>query len=159
MRRLSVLRDQRGVTLVELMVVVAVIGLLAAMFLTRYAEIRRDAADARAQDLLDQLRKAAMAYEARTGAFPPNMVWTSNQWDGWVSQVESVVGDLRLPRQAVASTVVQDAAFGVGSFSQPYGMGLIPRGGRGVWFLATPYVMQRCPTAPGWNTTGCTVVQ
>lgn len=158
MRRLRLPRDQRGVTLVELMVVVAVVGLLAAMFLTRYAEIRRDAADARAQDLLGQLRTAVIAYEARTGAFPSNMAWSSNQWDSWVSQVESVVADLRLPRQAVASTVVQDALFGAGSFSQPYGMGLVPRGGRGVWFLATSYVVYRCPSQ-GWNTTGCTVVQ
>jgi len=151
-------RGARGVTLVELMVVVAIVGLLAAMFLTRFAEARRDAAEGRAVDLLDQLRRAVMSYEAKTGTYPQNMAWGWGNYDAWVAQIESVLGDMRLPRQAQASAVIADIWGVAGNWGDPYGMGLYPQGGRGGWYRATPYQLMRCPNGP-WDPTGCQVIQ
>lgn len=63
---------QRGISLVETMVVVVVAAMLVSMGLIRYREGRTvAAADAVAADLRTVAR-AALAYEASTGSWPPD---------------------------------------------------------------------------------------
>lgn len=150
-------RDSRGVTLVELMVVVAVIGVLSALFISRMAEARKDAVDGRAIDLLDQLRRGVVSYESKTGTFPMNMPNLS-PWNSWAAQIEAQLGSLQLPRYAQVTQHVNTVYFVAGAWGHPYGMGLQPNGGRGGWWMATPYTIYQCPNPP-WDTTGCQLVK
>lgn len=148
----------RGVTLVELMVVVAVIGLLSAMFLSRMSDARRDAQDSRVVNLLNELRTAVISYELKTGSFPMTMWWHGNgQWDAWVSQIQGQVGDLKLPSQSSVSGLISDGGFwpAWASVTYPYGM-LLQVAATGHYFLATPYELLKCPQHP--DTAPCVAI-
>jgi prepilin-type N-terminal cleavage/methylation domain-containing protein len=161
-------RGARGVTLVELMVVVAIVGLLAAMFLTRAAQARRDAADTRAADALDQLRRIVMAYEAKTGRFPRGLWSCGGEWPAWVADVQSVLGDQQLgavQTDGGCGTAYWDNAdFNTGLFGgYPYAMAVHPRNGTsGTWFAATPYQLLKCSSGWWWpsgDVSSCQPVQ
>lgn len=65
------LRDQRGVTLVELMVVVAIIAIIAAIAITLYQDVQRKARLAADQAVLSAMRSAiAIYYGQHNGNFP-----------------------------------------------------------------------------------------
>jgi len=63
-------RAQRGVTLIELMVVVAIVAILAIAFLAAFRSARANAIDGRAVDFLDQLRRTMALYSAKNGQYP-----------------------------------------------------------------------------------------
>ena len=65
------LKDQRGVTLVELMVVVAIIAIIAAIAITLYQDVQKKARLAADQGTLAALRSATAIYFGRNdGVFP-----------------------------------------------------------------------------------------
>lgn len=65
-------RSRRGFTLVEVMVVVAVISLLAALALPTFRRVQRSAVSKRYLNDARQIRDGAERYAMEKGDFPPN---------------------------------------------------------------------------------------
>jgi type II secretion system protein G len=64
------MRNQRGFTLIELMIVVAIIGILTAIAFPLYANIQARARVAKAQADARTLASAVVVYSAHTGQLP-----------------------------------------------------------------------------------------
>jgi prepilin-type N-terminal cleavage/methylation domain-containing protein len=64
-------RNERGFTLIELMVVVTVLSLLAGLAMPKYQQIRKRATAAQAIGALGVIRHAAFAYNETTGTWAP----------------------------------------------------------------------------------------
>jgi type II secretion system protein G len=67
------MRNQRGFTLVELMIVVAIIGILTAIAFPLYANIQARARIAKAQADVRTLASAVVVYSAAAGAMPATL--------------------------------------------------------------------------------------
>ncbi|GFO63311.1 prepilin-type N-terminal cleavage/methylation domain-containing protein [Geomonas paludis] len=67
------LQRQRGFTLVELLVVVAILSALTLMALAAFGDVKRKVYSARAMEELRGIEKAIAAYSLETGALPANL--------------------------------------------------------------------------------------
>jgi prepilin-type N-terminal cleavage/methylation domain-containing protein len=85
-RRRSILRGSSGVTLVELMIVVTIIAVIAAIAITLYQDVQKKARLAADQGTIGAIRSAiAMYYGGSSGSFPPSQatVLTLLQVPAW----------------------------------------------------------------------------
>lgn len=61
---------RKGFTLLELLIVIIIIGLLAAVGMVQYAKAVANTKNAQAKGVLGEMRKAALGYHSINGAWP-----------------------------------------------------------------------------------------
>ena len=73
-------RDQKGFTIVELLIVIVVIGILAALVVTTYSGIQAKARDSKRKTDLQALQTQIEAYYAENNAYPSNTNINTVSW-------------------------------------------------------------------------------
>jgi len=67
---ISIKRNNRGFTIVELLIVIVVIGILAALVITTYTGIQKKARDTERKTDVNALHGQVEAYQAQNGKYP-----------------------------------------------------------------------------------------
>ncbi|MFH1139171.1 MAG: prepilin-type N-terminal cleavage/methylation domain-containing protein [Pseudomonadota bacterium] len=85
----KMMRNRKGFTLIELMIVVAIIGILAAIAIPQFASYRQRAQDSAAKSALKNLATAQENYYAEHNVYAVNADRATSSLTGWT--VESVI--------------------------------------------------------------------
>ncbi len=79
---ISLQRKEKGFTIVELLIVIVVIGILAALVITTFSGIQRKARDSERQTDINAIHGQVEAFYAQNGRYPTN---ANLDDDAWVS--------------------------------------------------------------------------
>ena len=80
------LRGRKGFTLIELMIVVVIIGILAALAIPRFMQASKKAKMSEARTVLKQVYQQSAVYYEETGG------WPVAEGDGWLNEGWAAVG-------------------------------------------------------------------
>ena len=133
-------RDSRGFSLIELIIVVAVIAILAAIMIPNFLAQRQRAADARALEAIANVRKGLGMFAADNGNYPTGTNWAA---------VRTALGPyISLP---AAEADVGLSAFSYTTTGTPptsYTICATPAGGTGQRVRGTPDTQALVTTCP-----------
>src|SRR5690606_17980754 len=79
---------QKGFTIVELLIVIVIIGILAAISLVAYTNIQQQGRDTHRRSDMSTLIKALEMYHTEKGEYPPTGFACTGGNNGWVSTVD-----------------------------------------------------------------------
>jgi type IV pilus assembly protein PilE len=101
-----VMKSNRGITLIELLAVIMIVGILAAIAVPVYTNYLQRARRADAKTALEQLRASQEMFRAERGVYSTNLTQLVTSWGA-----QSVSGDYGiLLNTATATTYVGEAA-------------------------------------------------
>ncbi|MDB5178053.1 MAG: fimbrial protein pilin [Candidatus Saccharibacteria bacterium] len=88
---------QKGFTIVELLIVIVVIGILAAITIVAYNGIQQRGRDARRLSDIGAIKKALELYKTDTGTFPTVAYTGLGTLDGWEDSSKEAAGEFLTP--------------------------------------------------------------
>ncbi len=93
---LSKLRNRKGFTLVELLIVIVILGILAAIVIARFAGATKESKESNLKGNLRTIRSSLETYKAnsKSNADPPNL---DDLWKGTAADVDSKTFLERIP--------------------------------------------------------------
>ena len=99
------IRDNKGFTLIELMIVVVIIGILAAIAIPKFSNVSKSAKEAEAGPVLKQICTLRGTYFERFDAYPANVAaMTAVGWDATASWKYYSAFDVNAAGLATATT-------------------------------------------------------
>ena len=126
------MKNQQGFTLIELMIVISIIGILAAIAIPNFSTYREKAFVSEAMHLADSARKDINEYYECRGLFP------SNNHEAGLPVQENIKG------KYVMSLQVTDGAIDITFYNNSD----VPKSIRGKVLTIRPAILQDNPTGP-----------
>ena len=117
MKQLSICKTQKGFTLIELVMVMVIIGLLAAIIIPKFTSQRDQAAIATTRANLENLRTAISLYYADEATYPDAGLTVANK--GLLSSPKGKIYIRDIPKEAIKNlkTVKAGAVDGLGGWT------------------------------------------
>jgi type II secretion system protein G len=97
-------RKEQGFTIVELLIVIVVIGILAALVITTFTGIQQRARDTERTTDINAIRGHLEAYYADNGFYPQNSDLTTANLPGLDSEALTAPGGTAAPAQSATTT-------------------------------------------------------
>jgi prepilin-type N-terminal cleavage/methylation domain-containing protein len=134
------LDSRGGFSLIELIIVVAVIAILAAIMIPNFLSQRQRAADARAMDAINTVRKGLGMYAADNGSYPTGTNWAAVR--------TAVAPYISLPAAEADAGLSAFSYTATGTPPTSYTVCATPAGGTGQRVRGTPDTQALVATCP-----------
>lgn len=115
-------RSKKGFTLVEIMIVVVIIGLLAALAIPAFNKVRRTSQAKSITNNLRQLSGAAQQYFMETGAatVPFSRLVKNDVTTAYINTIQAVAGETYVATIEVTGTAITADSAALGPITFPY---------------------------------------
>jgi type IV pilus assembly protein PilA len=138
LKQLKQLKSQKGFTLIELMIVVAIIGILAAIAIPNFLQYQMKSRQAEAKTNLGAIRTSLTAFQAERGCYVAVLGWPGN-----APAINTKSGPFPWSVPAPAPGAITNYCVAGGTFTTPAGASFLDIG-----FVSTGSVLYNYGTFP-----------